>query len=147
MPCASRSSVPPSWCCLSLFDADAGDSLQRMGHHRFSGHVNASREQVFDLWVNPDRIKEWIVSLTRITDVTGPTDEAGTRYTAWFGRSKSPTKVLDADRPRLIRTPFRQWSAGRHDPDDLRREDGGTLLTEAFSTEGFIPGIAGRAGS
>lgn len=115
-----------------------------MGHHRFSAHVNAPREQVFALWVNLDRLHEWLVGLSRITDVTGSPDQVGTRYTAWFGRSKSPTEVLDADRPRLIRTRFGSGLLAGTTQTTFEEEDGGTLLTEEFWTEGFIPGIAGR---
>jgi uncharacterized protein YndB with AHSA1/START domain len=50
-----------------------------MGHHRFSAHVNAPREQIFALWVNLDRLHEWLVGLSRITDVTGSPDHVGTR--------------------------------------------------------------------
>ena len=75
-----------------------------MGHYRFVVQVGASREQVFDLWTDLDRAHEWIEGLTRITDVTGPVTTAGTRYIVWFGRLRSPTEVLQVDRPRLVRT-------------------------------------------
>jgi hypothetical protein len=120
------------------------DTLHRMGHHRFSAHLNAPREQVFDLWVNLDRLREWIVGLTRITDVTGPPDQVGTRYTAWFGRSKSLTEVLEADPPRLIRTRFGNGLLGGTTQTVFEDEGGGTRLTEEFWTDGFIPNIAGR---
>jgi uncharacterized protein YndB with AHSA1/START domain len=60
-----------------------------MGHHRFVVHVNAPREQVFELWTDLDRAHEWIEGLTRITDVTGPFNKAGTRNTAWFSPIRS----------------------------------------------------------
>ena len=52
------------------------------------------------------RAHEWIEGLTRITDVTGRVTTAGTRYTAWFGPMRSPTEVLQVDRPNLVRTRF-----------------------------------------
>jgi Polyketide cyclase / dehydrase and lipid transport len=80
-----------------------------VGHHRFVVQVRAPREQVFDLWTDLDRAHEWIEGLTRITDVTGPVTTAGTRYTAWFGRMRSPSEILQVDRPRLVTTRFGSW--------------------------------------
>ena len=77
-----------------------------MGQHRFSIHVAAPPAQVFDLWVNLDRVHEWVGGVSRVTDVSGPPDQAGTRYTVWFGRLRSPTEILEAERPRLIRSRF-----------------------------------------
>jgi uncharacterized protein YndB with AHSA1/START domain len=77
-----------------------------MGHHRFVVEVNAPRKQVFDLWMDRGRAHEWIEGLTRITDVTGPTSTAGTRYTAWFGRMRSPSETLEVDRPLAVKTRF-----------------------------------------
>lgn len=115
-----------------------------VGRYRFTRHIAAPQPRVFDLWVNLDRAHEWIEGLTRISDVTGPPDRAGTRYTAWFGRMGSPTEVLEVDRPRRIRTRFGTWLL-RGETEALFEPDGdGTRLTQEFRTEGLIPAIAAR---
>ena len=113
-----------------------------MGTHRLSVHVAAPREQVFDLWIDLDRMKEWVGGVTGVTDVTGPVDRAGTRYTVLFGRMRSRTEVLEADRPRFLRTRFgnsilRGEASARFEP-----EGGGTRIEQEFRTEGVIAAIA-----
>ena len=54
-------------------------------------------------------MKEWVGGVTKVTDVTGPVDRVGTRYIVRFGPVKSPTEVLEADRPRRFRTRFGNW--------------------------------------
>ena len=115
-----------------------------MGHHRFVVHIKAPREQVFALWTDVNRSKEWIEGLTRITDVTGPFDQTGTRYTAWFGRLRSPTEIVEADRPRLIRTRFGGWLLRGVTQAVFDDEGDGTRLTQEFWTEGLVPAIAAR---
>jgi uncharacterized protein YndB with AHSA1/START domain len=112
-----------------------------VGHHRFVVQVGAPREQVFDLWNDLDRSREWIEGLTRITDVTGPFTTAGTRYTAWFGRMRSPSEILQIDRPRLVKTRFGSWLLRGVTQATFEDEAGGTRLTQEFWTNGFIPAI------
>jgi len=116
-----------------------------MGHHRFVVHVEAPREQVFALWTDLDRAHEWIEGLTRITDVTGPFDKAGTTYTAWFGRIRSPTEVLEADPPRLVKTHFSSWLLrGVEQATFEDKGGGGTQLTQEFWIQGIVSAIAAR---
>jgi uncharacterized protein YndB with AHSA1/START domain len=115
-----------------------------MGEHRFTIHVEAPPEHVYGLWTNLDRAREWIGGLTKVTDVTGPLDQVGTRYTSWFGSMSSPTEVLAVEPPRLFRTRFgnrllRGETEATFDPDG-----DGTRLTQVFRTEGIIPAIAAR---
>ncbi len=63
----------------------AQDSLQ-------AGAARRVRQPRNLAWTDLDRAHEWIEGLTRITDVTGPVATAGTRYTAWFGRMRSPER-------------------------------------------------------
>jgi uncharacterized protein YndB with AHSA1/START domain len=100
-----------------------------VGHHRFVVQVRAPREQVFDLWTALDRAHEWIEGLTRITDVTGPVTTPGTRYTVWFGRLRSPTEVLQVDRPRLFRTRFGSWLLRGIEQATFEDQGDGTRLT------------------
>ena len=115
-----------------------------MGHHRFVVDIKAPREHVFALWTDLNRAHEWIEGLTRITDVTGPFDKAGTRYTAWFGPMRSPTEILEADRPRLIKTRFGGRLLRGITQATFEEAGDGTRLTQEFWTEGIVPAIAGR---
>jgi uncharacterized protein YndB with AHSA1/START domain len=118
-----------------------------MARHRFSVHVRASPAQVFALWTDLDRAREWIEGLTKVDDITGPVDRVGTRYVSWFGPMRSSTEVIEADRPRVFATRFgisgrtllRGESRATFEP-----EGDGTRLTQEFVTEGLVAAIFGR---
>jgi uncharacterized protein YndB with AHSA1/START domain len=115
-----------------------------VAHYRFDTHVNAPPDLVFDLWTDPERWREWIGGVTKVTDISGPLDRPGTRYTVWFGRMRSPTEVLDVERPRLFRTRFgsallRGENSARFDP-----EGDGTRLTQEYHTIGRVSAVAAR---
>lgn len=113
-----------------------------MATHRFSIHVKAPRERVFELWIDADRWPEWIGGLTKVTDRTGPLDQKGTKYTNWFGSMRSTSEVLDAERPRFIRTRL-DGTLLRGETEATFEPDGdGTRLTQVFRTRGVIPAIA-----
>lgn len=113
-----------------------------MGTHRLSVHVNAPQERVFDLWTNLERAHEWIEGLTGYADVTGPVTQVGTRYTARFGSMPSATEVIAVERPRLFRTRFKSRLLAGESSTTLEPEDGGTRLTQTFTTTGVVPAIA-----
>jgi uncharacterized protein YndB with AHSA1/START domain len=115
-----------------------------MGHYRFTAHADAPREDVFDLWVNVDRWPEWIEGLTRVTDVSGPIDQAGTTYTAWFGRMRSPSEMLEVERPRLAKTRFGSKLLRGVTQATFETKGTGTEITQEFWTQGVVPAIAGR---
>jgi uncharacterized protein YndB with AHSA1/START domain len=115
-----------------------------MGRYRFTVHVRAEPERVFDLWLDLDRASEWIEGLTRITDITGPPDQPGTRYVVWFGRVRSPTEILEVTRPSLVRTKFGNTLLRGETRVLFQPENGGTRLTQEFETQGIIPAIAAR---
>jgi uncharacterized protein YndB with AHSA1/START domain len=115
-----------------------------MGHYRFTAHADAPREDVFDLWVNVDRWPEWIEGLTRVTDVSGPIDQAGTTYTAWFGRMRSPSEMLEVERPRLVKTRFGSKLLRGVTQATFETKGTGTEITQEFWTQGVVPAIAGR---
>ena len=77
-----------------------------MAHHQFTVDIAAPIEQVYDLWTNLERMSEWIEGVTKVTDVTGPAGQAGTRYTVWFGSMRSPSEILEAERPHRLRSRF-----------------------------------------
>jgi uncharacterized protein YndB with AHSA1/START domain len=115
-----------------------------MSTYWFSVYVAAPPERVFDLWTDLGRIGEWVGGVTNVTDVSGPIDTAGTRYTVWFGRMRSTTEVLEAVRPRTFRTRFRNSMLGGESAATFVREGSGTRLTQEFRTEGLIAAIAAR---
>jgi uncharacterized protein YndB with AHSA1/START domain len=115
-----------------------------MGTYRFTVHVAAQPERVFALWTDLDRMKEWVGGVTKVTDVTGPIDRPGARYTVWFGRMASRTEVLDAAPPRFMRTSFRNSLLGGETSATFTPEGDGTRITQEFRTEGRIAAVAGR---
>ncbi|CAN5572307.1 hypothetical protein BH23CHL7_BH23CHL7_10440 [soil metagenome] len=115
-----------------------------MSHYSFSVHVAAPPGQVFDLWHNLDRMHEWTVGVTRVTDVSGPID-VGASYTVWFGRSPSRTKIIEFDRVgRTVRSRFGTWLLRGETRTTITPEGDGSRLTQEFLTEGLIPAIAAR---
>ncbi len=114
-----------------------------MATYRLSTHVKAPPERVFDLWIDLDRAPEWIEGLTKITDRTGPADQKGARYTSHFGSMKSPTEVLDVERPRFIRTRFGSVLLRGETEATFEPEGDGTRIGQVFHTQGVIPAIAG----
>ena len=115
-----------------------------MGHHRIVVQVEAPRELVFDLWTDLDRAHEWTEGLTRITDVTGPVTSVGTRYTAWFGRIRSPSEIVEVERPALVKTRFGSWVLRGVQQAVFEEHAGGTRLTQEFWTTGIISNVMGR---
>lgn len=112
--------------------------------HHLSAYSAAPPERVFALWTDLDRMKEWVGGVTKVTDVTGPVDQAGTRYLVWFGRMKSPTVVLEADRPRRFSTRFGNWIMRGVNTTTFVPEGDGTRIVEDFRTEGLVSAIAAR---
>lgn len=112
--------------------------------YTFTTHVAAPIEVVFDLWTNLDRMREWVGGVTRVTDVSGPVDRVGTRYTTWFGRMKSPTEVIEAERPRLFATRFGNAILRGTNRTILEPAGDGTRITQTFETVGLISAISAR---
>ena len=112
-----------------------------MPTHRLTAYAAAPPERVFDLWIDLDRMKEWVGGVTKVTDVTGPVDRVGTRYVVWFGRVRSTTQVLEADRPRRLTTRFGNWIMRGVNSTTFMPEGEGTRIIEDFRTEGWISAI------
>jgi uncharacterized protein YndB with AHSA1/START domain len=115
-----------------------------VGDYTFTVHVDAPPEVAFALWTDLDRMSEWIEGITRVTDVSGPPDQAGSTFTVWFGRMASPTRVLAAERPRRIRSRFGNRMLRGEMEATFEPAAGGTALTQRFRTEGLIPAISAR---
>lgn len=115
-----------------------------MAQYRFTVDIVAPIEQVFDLWTNVERWHEWIGGISKVTDVTGPPGEAGTRYTIWFGGMRSPSEIVEAERPRRLRTRFGNRMLRGETRVTFEPSATGTRLTQEFRTEGLIPAISAR---
>ena len=115
-----------------------------MAEHRVSIDIAAPPDRVFALWMDLDRMTEWVGGVKRVTDVSGPIDVAGTRYIVHFGPMKSPTEILEVDRPHHVRTRFGNLILKGE--SDVRFEPipTGTRLTQVFRTRGFISAVTGR---
>ena len=113
-----------------------------MAHYRFSTHVAAPPEQVYALWTNLERMREWVGGVTAVTDVSGPVSLSGTTYTVHFGPVKSPTEVLEADPPRRFATRFGSWILRGRSTTTFEATENGTLVTQEFETVGVISAIS-----
>ncbi len=113
-----------------------------MARYTITTHVAAPPDQVFALWTNLERMGEWVGGVTGVSDVSGPVDQAGTTYVVHFGPMKSPTTILEVERPRLFATKFgnlilRGRSSATFEPDG-----DGTRITQTFETVGVISAIS-----
>jgi uncharacterized protein YndB with AHSA1/START domain len=112
--------------------------------YRVRATAEAPPEVVFDLWTNPERMAEWVGGVTEVSAISGPLTRAGTTYVVHFGRMKSPSEVLRAERPWRFASRFGNWLL-RGETDTTFEADGTrTLITEEFRTHGVIPAIAAR---
>jgi uncharacterized protein YndB with AHSA1/START domain len=112
--------------------------------HRLTAFSAASPERVFDLWTDLDRMKEWVGGVTKVTDVSGPIDRVGTRYLVWFGPMKSPTEVLEVERPRRFTTRFGNWILRGVNTTSFEPEGTGTRIVVEARTEGGLSAITSR---
>jgi uncharacterized protein YndB with AHSA1/START domain len=115
-----------------------------MPTHRLTAVSAAPPERVFALWTDLDRMNEWVGGVTKVTDLTGPVDRIGTRYVVWFGPMKSPTVVLEAERPRRFKTRFGSWLLRGTNSTTFEPEGDGTRITEEFVTEGWVSAVTSR---
>ncbi|VXC31848.1 conserved hypothetical protein [Arthrobacter sp. 9V] len=115
-----------------------------MATFRVTTLIAAPPERVFATWTDLDRFPEWIGGVTRVTDRIGSMDQAGSRYTVWFGKMASPTEVLEIERPRHIRTRFGNAILKGESDVTFAPEAGGTRVQQEFVTRGFIAAIFGR---
>jgi len=77
-----------------------------MGHICRTIHVEATPEQVFDLFANPERLPEWQVPATEVKDITGTPGTVGSGWTAattFAGRKmEEPMRITAGERPRFF---------------------------------------------
>jgi len=118
--------------------------IRSMSVYRLSILIDASPERVFAFWTDLDRLPLWVGGVTRVTDLTGPIDQPGTRYAVWFGRMRSQTEILEVERPAHIRTRFGNVVLKGESDVTFQARDGGTLLTQEFRTRGVVSAIFAR---
>ena len=75
-----------------------------MGHVSRTIHVEATPEQVFDLFGNPERLREWQVPAAEVKDITGTPGTVGLGWTTastFAGRKmENHMSVTAVERPR-----------------------------------------------
>ena len=108
-----------------------------MARYTISTHVAAPPEHVFALWTNLERMGEWVGGVTGVSDVSGPVDRAGTTYVVHFGPMKSPTEILEVERPRRFATRFGNWLLRGRSSATFEPDGGGTRVTQEFETVGL----------
>lgn len=115
-----------------------------MAEYAVTTLVAAPPEQVFDMWIDLDRLPEWVGGVKRVTDRVGSLDEVGARYTVWFGRMASPTTVIEVARPHHIRTRFGNLILKGESDAMFTPEGNGTRIRQVFRTRGLVAAIFGR---
>ncbi|MBI2763233.1 MAG: SRPBCC family protein [Chloroflexi bacterium] len=115
-----------------------------MATYRFTVDIVAPVGQVFDLWTDAARWHEWIEGVSKVTDMSGPPGQVGTRYTVWFGGMRSPSEIVEAERSRFLRTRFGNRMLRGETLVTFEPTPDGTRLTQEFRTEGIVPAISAR---
>jgi len=107
-----------------------------MARYTFSIHVDAPPGDVFALWTNLERMGEWVGGVTGVTDLSGPVEQIGTTYVVRFGPVRSPTQVVDVERPRRFATRFGSWILRGKSSATFEPDGDGTRVTQEFETVG-----------
>ena len=113
-----------------------------MAHYTISTLVAAPVDDVFDLWIDVQRMGEWVGGVTGVTDVSGPIDRLGATYVVHFGPVKSPTEVIDVERPHRFATRFGSWVLRGTSSATFEADVDGTRITQEFQTVGRISAIS-----
>jgi uncharacterized protein YndB with AHSA1/START domain len=113
-----------------------------MAHYTVTTRVAAPPDDVFALWTNLARMGEWVGGVTRVSDISGPVDRAGTTYVVHFGPMKSPTEVLEVDPPRRFATRFGNWVMRGRSSATFEPDGDGTRVTQEFETVGWISAVS-----
>jgi hypothetical protein len=80
--------------------------------------------------------------VTAVTDVSGPVDRVGTTYVVHFGPVKSPTEILEVDRPRRFATKFGSWILRGRSSATFEPDGDGTRIIQEFHTVGWFSAIS-----
>jgi uncharacterized protein YndB with AHSA1/START domain len=77
---------------------------------RITTDIDATPEEVYDLYVDPQRRSEWNPAARSVTLESGGTNETGSRYIVDTRYGRMVVDVLEVDRPRLYRLRERSGS-------------------------------------
>jgi uncharacterized protein YndB with AHSA1/START domain len=101
-----------------------------MGTLECSVWIEAAPEQVWAIYVDPDRIPDWQTGRPRIEDVRGTPGEPGSTYVSRRGPLHARTTVLAADAPHeLVTTTDAYLGLQFEVTSRLEGRSGGTDLT------------------
>ena len=103
-----------------------------MARYTIFTRVAAPPDHVFALWTNLERMGEWVGGVTGVSDVSGRVDQVGTTYVVHFGPMKSPTEVLEVERPRRFATRFGSWLLRGRSSATFEQDGDGTRVTQTF---------------
>jgi carbon monoxide dehydrogenase subunit G len=120
----------------------SSDAQWLVARYTITTHVAAPPEHVFALWTNLARMGDWVGGVTGVSDVSGAIDQVGTTYVVHFGPVKSPTEVLEVERPRLFSTRFGSWILRGRSSATFEPDGDGTRITQTFETVGLISAIS-----
>ena len=110
---------------------------------RLTTDIDATPEEVFDLYTDPDRRSEWNPVVRSVTIESGAIDEAGSRYVVETRYGRMQVEVLEVDRPHRYR--LRERSGMMESEAEIRLEPlpGGRCRVVTQAT--FVrAGLAGR---
>lgn len=78
-----------------------------MSQVKMTAHFDAPIERVFELGTDFKRFPEWNVSYSEVKEVTGPTDQVGTRIVAVMRVLsrfvEGSAEIVEVDRPRMLK--------------------------------------------
>ena len=78
-----------------------------MSQVRMTAHFNAPIDRVFELGTDFKRFPEWNVSYNEVKEVTGPTDQVGTKIFAVMqilgGFVEGSAEIVEVDPPRMLK--------------------------------------------
>ena len=101
----------------------------RVGVIQHSVWIQAEPDGVWCLYVDPSRIADWQTGSPVVENITGPGDEPGTTYVSRRSPRAAYTTVVEADRPRRLKTETEAYFGLRFDVvSRLEAERGGTRL-------------------
>jgi uncharacterized protein YndB with AHSA1/START domain len=113
-----------------------------VAQYTISTRVAAPIDDVFALWTDVQRMGEWVGGVTGVTDISGPIDRAGTTYVVHFGPVRSPTEVIDVERPRRFSTRFGSWVLRGTSSATFETDRDGTRIVQEFQTVGRVSAVS-----
>jgi hypothetical protein len=95
----------------------------------YSVWIQASPEQVWQVYIDPSRIPEWQTGSPVIEEIHGPADQPGSTYVSRRRPGAARTTVTEADKPSRLMTITEAYFGLRFDVRSLLTpQSGGTLL-------------------